>query len=190
MAHEQLNLTNDELLSTTRAVRKRLDFDRDVPMSVIKECMEIAVQAPTGSNAQGWQFMFVTDPDKRKQIGAYYQQAFSLYKEMPVAIHKLHADSDDQSLTSSQTRSASSADYLADHMGDAPVLMIPCIAGRTDNEAGMNILSQTATLGSIIRRLGTLCSRRERAGSVRPGQRFTSCLKKKLPSCLRSPTKM
>ena len=44
MAHEQLNLTNDELLSTTRAVRKRLDFDRDVPMSVIKECMEIAVQ--------------------------------------------------------------------------------------------------------------------------------------------------
>ena len=150
MAHEQLNLTNDELLSTTRAVRKRLDFDRDVPMSVIKECMEIAVQAPTGSNAQGWQFMFVTDPDKRKQIGAYYQQAFSLYKEMPVAIHKLHADSDDRSLTSSQTRSASSADYLADHMGDAPVLMIPCIAGRTDNEAGINILSQTATLGSII----------------------------------------
>ena len=70
MAHEQLNLTNDELLSTTRAVRKRLDFDRDVPMSVIKECMEIAVQAPTGSNAQGWQFMFVTDPGKRKQIGA------------------------------------------------------------------------------------------------------------------------
>ena len=150
MAHEQLNLTNDELLSTTRAVRKRLDFDRDVPMSVIKECMEIAVQAPTGSNAQGWQFMFVTDPEKRKQIGAYYQQAFALYREMPVAIHKLHADSADQSLTSSQTRSASSADYLADHMGDAPVLMIPCIAGRTDNEAGMNILSQTATLGSII----------------------------------------
>ena len=109
MAHEQLNLTNDELLSTTRAVRKRLDFDRDVPMSVIKECMEIAVQAPTGSNAQGWQFMFVTDSEKRKQIGAYYQQAFTLYKEMPVAIHKLHADSADQSLTSSQTRSASSA---------------------------------------------------------------------------------
>ena len=106
--------------------------------------------------------MFVTDPDKRKQIGAYYQQAFSLCKEMPVAIHKLHADSDDQSLTSSQTRSASSADYLADHMGDAPVLMIPCIAGRTDNEAGMNILSQTATLVLSFRRLGTLCSRRAR----------------------------
>ena len=53
MSHDQLNLTNDELLSTTRAVRKRLDFDRPVPMSVVKECMEMAVQAPSGSNAQG-----------------------------------------------------------------------------------------------------------------------------------------
>ena len=69
MSHDQLNLTNDELLSTTRAVRKRLDFDRPVPMGVVKECMEMAVQAPSGSNAQGWQFMFVTDPDKRAQIG-------------------------------------------------------------------------------------------------------------------------
>ena len=68
MAHEQLGLSNDELLSTTRAVRKRLDFDRPVPMDVIKECMELAVQAPTGSNAQGWQFMFVTDPEKKKKI--------------------------------------------------------------------------------------------------------------------------
>jgi nitroreductase len=150
MAHEQLNLSNDELLSTTRAVRKRLDFDRPVSMDLIKECMELAVQAPTGSNAQGWQFVFVTDPDKRAAIGDYYQQAFSIYREMPVAIHKLHADSDDSSLTASQTRSASSADYLADNMGRAPVLMIPCIAGRTDNEAGANVLSQTATLGSVI----------------------------------------
>ncbi|MBT5601833.1 MAG: nitroreductase family protein [Gammaproteobacteria bacterium] len=150
MAHEQLNLSNDELLSTTRAVRKRLDFDRPVSMDLIKECMELAIQAPTGSNAQGWQFVFVTDPDKRAAIGDYYQQAFSIYREMPVAIHKLHADSDDSSLTASQTRSASSADYLADNMGKAPVLMIPCIAGRTDNDAGANVLSQTATLGSVI----------------------------------------
>ncbi|MBT3426582.1 MAG: nitroreductase family protein [Gammaproteobacteria bacterium] len=150
MAHEQLNLSIDELLSTTRAVRKRLDFDRPVSMDLIKECMELAVQAPTGSNAQGWQFVFVTDPDKRAAIGDYYQQAFSIYREMPVAIHKLHADSDDSSLTASQTRSASSADYLADNMGKAPVLMIPCIAGRTDNDAGANVLSQTATLGSVI----------------------------------------
>jgi nitroreductase len=65
MSEAQLSLTNDQLLSTTRAVRKRLDFERDVPMSTIKECMDLAVQAPSGSNAQGWQFVFVTDQEKK-----------------------------------------------------------------------------------------------------------------------------
>ncbi len=150
MSHPQLELTNDELLSTTRAVRKRLDFDRPVPMSVIEECMNLAVQAPSGSNAQGWQFMFVTDPDKRAKIGEYYRQAFSVYKDMPVAIHKLHADSSDDSLKDSQNRSASSADYLGENMGKAPVLMIPCITGRTDTPETNNAIAQTGTFGSII----------------------------------------
>lgn len=150
MSESQLELSNDELLSTTRAVRKRLDFERPVPMTAIKECMELAVQAPSGSNAQGWQFVFVTDPDKRAQIGAYYQQAFSLYKDMPFAIHNLHADSGDASLATSQLRSASSADYLAENMGKAPVLMIPCIAGRIDNVHGANASAQAGTMGSII----------------------------------------
>lgn len=150
MAHDQLGLSNDELLSTTRAVRKRLDFDRPVSEDVLKECMELAVQAPTGSNAQGWQFVFVTDPDKKAQIGEFYRQAFSIYRDMPVAIHKLHADSDDQSLKSSQTRSAASADYLAENMGKVPAMLIPCIAGRTDTPETSNIIAQTGTLGSII----------------------------------------
>ncbi len=150
MAHEQIGLSNDELLSTTRAVRKRLDLDRPVSEEVLKECMELAVQAPTGSNAQGWQFVFVTDPDKKAQIGEYYRQAFSLYRDMPVAIHKLHSDSDDNSLKQSQDRSASSADYLAENMGKVPAMLIPCIAGRTDTPETNNMIAQTATLGSII----------------------------------------
>ncbi len=150
MPHEQLGLSNDELLSTTRAVRKRLDFDRPVSEEVLKECMEIAVQAPTGSNAQGWQFVFVTDPVKKQKIGDIYREAFSLYRDMPAAIHKLHMDSGDNSLTDSQTRSASSADYLAENMGKAPALLIPCIAGRTDSPETSNIIAQTGTLGSII----------------------------------------
>lgn len=150
MPHEQLGLSNDELLSTTRAVRKRLDFDRPVSEEVIKECMELAVQAPTGSNAQGWQFVFVTDPDKRARIGELYRQAFSIYRDMPVAIHKLHKDSGDTALTSSQSRSADSADFLADNMGRVPAMMIPCIAGRTDAPASSNIIAQTGSLGSII----------------------------------------
>ena len=150
MSEAQLSLTNDELLSTTRAVRKRLDFERDVPMSAIKECMDLAVQAPSGSNAQGWQFVFVTDQAKRQKIGEYYREAFSHYRHMPFAIHKLHSDSADASLANSQERSASSADYLADNMGKAPVLMIPCIAGRIDNAEGANTSAQAGTMGSII----------------------------------------
>ena len=150
MSEAQLSLTNDELLSTTRAVRKRLDFERDVPMSTIKECMDLAVQAPSGSNAQGWQFVFVTDQAKRQKIGEYYCEAFSHYRHMPFAIHKLHSDSADASLANSQERSASSADYLADNMGKAPVLMIPCIAGRIDNAEGANASAQAGTMGSII----------------------------------------
>ena len=150
MAHEQLDLTNDELLSSTRAVRKRLDFDRPVSEEVLKECMELAVQAPTGSNAQGWQFVFVTDPAKKEKIGEIYRQAFSVYREMPVAIHKLHMDSGDKGLTQSQQRSAASADYLAENIGRAPALLIPCIAGRCDTPESNNIIGQTATLGSII----------------------------------------
>ena len=86
MPHEQLGLSNDELLSTTRAVRKRLDLDRPVSEDVLRECMEVAVQAPTGSNAQGWQFVFVTDPAKKAKMGEIYRQAFSIYRDMPVAI--------------------------------------------------------------------------------------------------------
>ena len=146
----QLNLSNDQLLTTTRAVRKRLDFERPLPRELIQECMEIAVQAPTGANAQGWQFLFVTEEEKKRKIGDIYRDAFDLYRQMPMAIHYLHKDSGDQSLLDSQERSASSADYLADHMGDAPVLMIPCIAGRLDAPEMNNLLAQAATYGSII----------------------------------------
>ena len=150
MSHDQLGLNADQLLSTTRAVRKRLDFDRPVSKDVIKECMEMAVQAPSGSNAQGWQFVFVTDADKRAKIGEYYKQAFAPYRDSPMAIHTLHKDSADQNLTASQNRSASSADYLAENMGRAPVLMIPCITGRTDVD-GMNVSPiQAGVFGSII----------------------------------------
>ena len=112
MSHPQLELSNDELLSTTRAVRKRLDFDRPVSTSVLEECMEIAVQAPTGSNAQGWQFVFVTEQAKKDRIAEIYAKVWELYKTMPVAIHHLHRDSGDESLVSSQERSTSSAESV------------------------------------------------------------------------------
>ena len=67
-----LNLSVDEVLTTTRSVRKRLDFDKPVPREVLMECLDLALQAPTGSNSQGWQWVFVEDADKKKAIGDIY----------------------------------------------------------------------------------------------------------------------
>ncbi|MDT5118047.1 MAG: hypothetical protein QOE30_3786, partial [Mycobacterium sp.] len=67
-----LNLSVDEVLTTTRSVRKRLDFDKPVSRDVLMECLDLALQAPTGSNAQGWQWVFVEDAAKKKAIGDIY----------------------------------------------------------------------------------------------------------------------
>ena len=74
----------DLLLTTTRSVRKRLDFSRPVPDELIAECIEIALQAPTASNMQGWSFVVVTDQAKRDAIGEIYRRGFQmLYRTMP-----------------------------------------------------------------------------------------------------------
>src|SRR3954462_13213639 len=73
--HPQLDLTLDELLTTTRAVRKRLDLNRPVERSVIEECLQIAQQAPSASNRQHWHFIVVTDPAKRKALADLYRKA-------------------------------------------------------------------------------------------------------------------
>ena len=68
-----LNLSVDEVLTTTRSVRKRLDLEKPVPREVLMECLELALQAPTGSNAQGWQWVFVDDPEKKKALADIYR---------------------------------------------------------------------------------------------------------------------
>ncbi len=75
-------LTNDELLTTTRTVRKRLDLTRDVPMELVRQCLDIALQAPSGSNRQGWHWLVVTDAAKRAAIGEVYRRATETYLEL------------------------------------------------------------------------------------------------------------
>ena len=70
----QLDLTNDELLSTTRAVRKRLDLERPVERSVVMDCIRLSQQAPTPSNTQGWRWLLVDDPEKKAAIAAVYRE--------------------------------------------------------------------------------------------------------------------
>src|ERR1700747_790164 len=76
-----LNLSVDEVLTTTRSVRKRLDFERPVPREVLLECLELAIQAPTGSNQQGWQWVFVEDDDKKKTLADIYRTNFAGYAQ-------------------------------------------------------------------------------------------------------------
>ena len=130
-----LNLSPDELLSTTRAVRKRLDFERPVPLEVVRECIELATQAPSGSNQQGWHWMVVIDKAKRDALGDMYRRAFELYKGMPFYAGAIVTGDVERDAT--QQRVASSAEYLAEHMAEAPVLLVPCIAGRVDNQPSL-----------------------------------------------------
>ncbi len=146
---ETLALSPDELLTTTRAVRKRLDFARPVSVALIRECLEIALQAPTGSNAQGWQWVVVTDPEKRSAIAELYRKAWAIYPSMPASAHQVHAA--DSSMTEVQARVVSSAEYLANNLEKAPVFVIPCISGRVEGiPAPMGVVAQASSYGSIL----------------------------------------
>ena len=79
----RLNLSADELLTTTRSVRKRLDFDRPVEWPIVEECLEIALQAPTGGNRQTWHWVVVGDEEKRRAIGEIYRANFAIYRSLP-----------------------------------------------------------------------------------------------------------
>ena len=124
-----LGLSVDELLKTTRAVRKRLDFDRPVADQVLRECVEYAIQAPTGSNVQGWHFVLVTERDKIEKIAAIYKKAFDWYRDSPVYAGRVVEGISEQR-DAQQARVADSADYLAENMHRSPALFIPCMEGR------------------------------------------------------------
>lgn len=146
---QTLRLSPDELLSTTRAVRKRLDLDRAVPLPVIRECLEVALQAPTGSNAQGWHFVVVTDEAKRAALADIYRRAFAMYPDMPFSAHNVHKD--DPSMTGIQARIVSSAEYLAENLHRVPAMLVPCVAGRVDAvPPPLGTLAQASVYGSIL----------------------------------------
>jgi nitroreductase len=133
-----LDLTADEVLTTTRAVRKRLDFERPVPMDVVLECVGVAQQAPTGSNSQGWHFVVVTDEAKRRAIGDIYREVFDGYRSSPMFAGAIRTG--DAGRDAQQTRVGDSASFLADRMGDAPVLVIPCVEGRAKGAGAAGLL--------------------------------------------------
>ena len=138
-----LDLTADQLLSTTRSVRKRLDLERPVEPEIVLDCLDLALQAPTGSNRQGWHWMFITDADKKKALADLYKTNFVAYRDS--GARPAYEDSD----TRAQRKSAvtDSANYLADHFHEVPILMIPLLEGRLDN---LPAFAAASTWGSLL----------------------------------------
>ena len=136
---DSLNLSADEVLTTTRSVRKRLDFSRPVEKEVIEECLDIAVQAPSASNRQDWHFIFVTEPNTRAKLADIYRRG--------AEISYASRANEDLAFSEDKRRVRESSQYLIAHMAEAPVLFIPCIEGRTDNAP---IANQASRWGTII----------------------------------------
>ena len=110
--------STDRLLSTTRAVRKRLDLSRPVERSVVSECIQLATQAPSGGNSQPWRWLVVDDPTVKAGLADLYRAAYAPYIE----VQRQHAT--DAVLESS--------DFLAQHLHEVPMLVIPCLLTRLD----------------------------------------------------------
>ncbi|MBO0683494.1 MAG: nitroreductase family protein [Candidatus Dormibacteraeota bacterium] len=136
-------MTADEVLTTTRSVRRRLDLTRPVPRQLLVECLEVAVQAPTGGNRQGWHFVLVSDPDRKAAISDHYRRSFAAYRRGPQPSYEA---SDIRAQRAELVHS--SADYLAEHMHEAPWLVIPLIQGRLRPDAPAS--AQAAHWGSIL----------------------------------------
>ena len=134
----------DKLLTTTRSVRKRLDLERPVPPELIQECIEVAMQAPTGTNAQNWSFVVVTDADKRRAIADYYRQGGEKLSgsgyppPLPDGDPRQHV----------MPKVMESAQYLGTVLDRVPVFVIPCVQGRVEQVP--MVLAQASTYGSIL----------------------------------------
>ncbi len=140
-----LSLTPGELLTTTRTVRKRLDFERPVSRETIEECLALATQAPNGSNLQTWQWMLIDDPAMRKKVADVYRGGMNDHlrtlEEQPDKYRKVdYSDEAGQRMRAAVT-------YLEDNMHRAPVIVIPTFAGRVDNAS---VFVQASLWGSML----------------------------------------
>jgi nitroreductase len=127
----------DELLATTRAVRKRLDLERPVDPQVILDCIALAQQAPTGTNAQSWRWVVVTEPATKAALAEFYRAGCLQYLERGVV-----EEEDPQT-----RRVYESSLQLAKTIERVPVLVIPCIERRFD---GLSLTATASSFGSIL----------------------------------------
>jgi nitroreductase len=137
----QLNLSSEEVLTSTRSVRKRLDFEKPVEREIVEECLEIALQAPTGGNSQGWHWIVIEDEAKKKALADIYRANWAVYANLPGG--KPRGDVRDEQLP----KVRDSATFLSENFEKAPLLMIPCIEGRLEN---LDVASGAGGWGSLL----------------------------------------
>ena len=129
----------DEVLTTTRAVRRRLDLARPVPRAVVEECLRLALQAPNGGNGQDWRWVLVDDPAVRAALAALYRAG--------LRDHVARDRSHEPEQLPSDARMAASVQYLAEHLQDVPVLVVPTVAYRYGSAT---TFQQASKWGSIL----------------------------------------
>ena len=132
----------DHLLTTTRSVRKRLDFTRPVPREVILECLQIALQAPSGGNSQPWRWLIVDDPETKRRIGELYAKAHDPYMATNRAL------AEQAGRLESMEKIMDSSSYLSEHMHEVPAMVIPCLLSRLPADA--SVADVAGFYGSIL----------------------------------------
>jgi nitroreductase len=130
----------DRLLSTTRSVRHRLDLDRPVDPSLVVDCIRLACYAPNASNAQSWRWLVIDDPAKKASIAEVYREAMTAPMEALLAEREQSGDR-------AMVRHSKAVLYLGRVLERVPILVIPCVAGRIEEDPGLGRV--TAWLGSI-----------------------------------------
>lgn len=135
-----LTLSLDELLTTTRSVRKRLDFDRKVARSVIEECLEVALQAPNGSNLNDWRWLVVDDPAVIAKVAEIYRMGTDEFLRVYGATYKPTDLGRNEEMSESVL-------YLRDNLHRIPALLIPLMDGRPE---GFDVFMQASKWGSIL----------------------------------------
>jgi nitroreductase len=137
-------VATDKLLTTTRSVRKRLDLPREVEPQVIQDCIDIAMQAPTGTNAQNWAFVVITDPAKKKFIADAYRNGGEMMAGSGYPPPLEPGDPREHVMP----KVMESAGYLGEILEQVPVFVIACVRGRV--ESVPMVIAQASTYGSIL----------------------------------------
>jgi nitroreductase len=148
-------LTPDELLATTRSVRRRLDLSRPVEPELLDECVELALQAPTSTGLEHWHFVIVRDAATRAALADLYRRAWSAYAD--------GADPADD--RPGENRHQASSRYLAAHLHEVPVHVVPCVDGRPEGQPSGEL---AAMYGSVVQATWSLqlAARSRGLGSV------------------------